>query len=249
MHHDVDPVTDLYLSNQWRIHAGPNLAIAREELRDRFIPLVIQAFGSVEACLDLLLRESRYANGYAIKNLIHGCEVFCLRLRREAVEGQNQARAEQLAGLAREFHHLWKMERKLFEPVPSKNDRVRAMLRTAFCRLPAPVSEVVPMGTLQAEPIQAAASGKRRGPSPNDDRRQAIAIAIGRSGARWRDHLPEILAELDRSDISLGSFFGRTIDLGDGTETRVSRWEDLDLAQGHERRKIVDVLRKYEPRN
>jgi len=35
------------------------------------------------------------------------------------------------------------------------------------------------------------------------------------------------------------------IDLGDGKNAKVSKWEDLDLAVKEQRRQIVDTLRKY----
>jgi len=90
----------------------------------------------------------------------------------------------------------------------------------------------------------------RRGRRPNLQRRDAINIAIGKYGDAWRDHLSEIVDELDNNGVHLGDFHGTKIDLGDGSSTAASRWEHLDLAQGDERKKIIDALRKYSgPRN
>jgi hypothetical protein len=89
-------------------------------------------------------------------------------------------------------------------------------------------------------------TGKRRGRRPDQKRRDAICNAISKHGDAWRDHLSEILKELDsKNDILLGDFQGREIDLGDGDRIKVAKWEDLDLAQGEQRRQIVDMLRKY----
>jgi len=57
----AEPAIDLYVSDQWHLHGGPRSSIARQELRDRFIPIAVTAFGSVEHGLDLLLKESPYA--------------------------------------------------------------------------------------------------------------------------------------------------------------------------------------------
>jgi hypothetical protein len=45
--------------------------------------------------------------------------------------------------------------------------------------------------------------------------------------------------------VLLGDFQGREIDLGDGTSTKVGKWDDLDLAQGEQLNQIIDALRKY----
>jgi len=88
-------------------------------------------------------------------------------------------------------------------------------------------------------------SPKKRGRRSNPERRDAILNAIRKQGEGWRDHLPEILTELDSQGVPLGDFLGMKIDLGDGDNSKVSRWEDLDLAVGEQRSKIVDTLRKY----
>jgi hypothetical protein len=88
-------------------------------------------------------------------------------------------------------------------------------------------------------------SAKRRGRRPNQDRREAIHNAIARHGDEWRDHLGDIFKELDGKEVPLGDFQAREIDLGDGESTKVSKWDDLDLACGEQRRQIIDVLRKY----
>jgi hypothetical protein len=86
---------------------------------------------------------------------------------------------------------------------------------------------------------------RRRGRHRNQGRRDAIRNAIAKHGREWRDHFSDIFRELDADDVPLGDFEGREIDLGDGQSTKVSKWDDLDYAQGEQRRQIIDVLRKY----
>ena len=90
-----------------------------------------------------------------------------------------------------------------------------------------------------------AKAGRKRGRPPDQGRRDAIRSAISKHGDRWREHLGEILEELDTQEVPLRDFQGRKIDLGDGQSEKVSKWQDLDLAAGKERRQIVDMLRKY----
>ncbi|HEV2175542.1 MAG TPA: hypothetical protein VGR71_18345, partial [Nitrospira sp.] len=99
---------------------------------------------------------------------------------------------------------------------------------------------------IKKEKSNASAKGpKRRGRRPNEDRRDAIRSAITKYGDEWRDHLGDIFNELDGKEVPLGDLQARKIDLGDGESTKVSKWDDLDLAQGEQRRQIIDVLRKY----
>ena len=109
---------------------------AREELRDRLLSAVIQAFGSVESCLDLLLRESPLSNGYRIKNLIDACQLFSLRMHREALEAKDSARAAQDAQFAEHFRELSQIQKSLFGTITSENELIRALLRTDVCQLP-----------------------------------------------------------------------------------------------------------------
>jgi hypothetical protein len=83
-----------------------------------------------------------------------------------------------------------------------------------------------------------------RGRPPNQSRRDAIRNAITRV-ERWRSHLDEVFKELDDQGVPLGDFGQRQIDLGDGQKQRVSKWEDLELADDVQRRRIIDALRKY----
>ena len=242
----TEELIDLYVSDQWRIHGGPRSRVAREELRDRFIPVVIKAFGSVEPCLDLLLKESPCSNGRQIRNLIRACELFSLRMNREAIEENDQARALSFAKFAQQFHELSEAEGELFGTAASKNEQIRASLRTGVCRLQ-PYGTANPPTTLAgAELVKAAESPKKRGRRPSEERRGAIHEEIAKYSGGWRDHLDEIFEELDRRMIPLGDFYGKSINL-DGTRTRVTKWGDLALAQGAERSQIVDVLRKYVP--
>jgi len=88
-------------------------------------------------------------------------------------------------------------------------------------------------------------TGKRRGRRANRERRDAIRSAINKHGDAWREHLGEIFTELDSQKVPLGDLQGMEIDLGDGQSCKASSWDDLDLAQGEQRRQIVDALRKY----
>lgn len=89
------------------------------------------------------------------------------------------------------------------------------------------------------------ASGGRRGPRPDPDRRAAIATALRKHGDAWRLHLGEVCQDLQQAGIPLGKFGRRKIDLGDGTLATASTWEDLDLATGKERNAIIDAFRNY----
>jgi hypothetical protein len=88
-------------------------------------------------------------------------------------------------------------------------------------------------------------TAKKRGRRPNPDRRDAIGKAIEKHGEEWRDHLGEIFAELDRQNVPLGDFQSIKVDVGDGQSAKISSWDDLDLAEGEQRRQILDTLRKY----
>jgi len=138
---------DVCLSAQWRIHGGPVKRAAREELRDRFLPLVIQAFGSVESCLNLLLKESVYSNGYQIRRLLKACELFCVRCYREAVDLNDRARAAEASKFAERFRALSEMEHKFCGEAISENDLIRALLRSDVCQLPPPQTAISGAGT------------------------------------------------------------------------------------------------------
>lgn len=89
------------------------------------------------------------------------------------------------------------------------------------------------------------ATPKKRGRRADLLRRKAISNAMSKHGESWREHLPEIFEELDNQAVALGTFQGMEIDLGDGQSTVVAKWEDLELAQGDQRAKVIDALRKY----
>ena len=86
---------------------------------------------------------------------------------------------------------------------------------------------------------------RKRGRRPNADRRSAIQKAILKHGDEWRNHLDDIFKELDEADVYLGDFQPMKIDLEDGESIKVENWGDLGLANGAQRNKIIDVLRKY----
>jgi hypothetical protein len=92
---------------------------------------------------------------------------------------------------------------------------------------------------------QGSDTGRRRGRRPNPERREAIRSAIDKHGDQWRDHLSDIFGDLDSQGVHLGDFLGIRIDLDDGQSTNVSKWDDLELAVGDQRRQVVDALRKY----
>ncbi|MGA2154511.1 MAG: hypothetical protein ABSH37_08850 [Bryobacteraceae bacterium] len=92
---------------------------------------------------------------------------------------------------------------------------------------------------------QEAQGSKKRGRRSNRVRRDAIKKAILTHGEAWRDHLSEIFEELDREKADLGAFQNRKIDLGDGLSQMASSWDDLGLADGNQRTKLIDALRKY----
>jgi hypothetical protein len=128
---------NVYLSDQWCIHGGPRRRSAREELRDRLIPVIIKAFGSVEYSLDVLLKESPRANGHRIETLIGAYKLFFLRLKREAAEARDQAMVEHSADLLRQFDELDEYENNLLgTDKPKDNERIYATLRTSVCNLP-----------------------------------------------------------------------------------------------------------------
>ena len=88
-------------------------------------------------------------------------------------------------------------------------------------------------------------SGGRRGRPPNHERRDAIRSEVNKQGEGWREHLGEIFTELDSRGVLLGDFHGMTIDLGEGKSARAWTWTELDLAEGEQRKQIIDALRKY----
>lgn len=88
-------------------------------------------------------------------------------------------------------------------------------------------------------------AGKKRGRRSNPARRDAIRGAINTHGDAWREHLGEIFDELDSQKAPLGDFQGMKIDVGEGEKTTVWTWADLGLAEGNQRKQIIDTLRKY----
>jgi hypothetical protein len=88
-------------------------------------------------------------------------------------------------------------------------------------------------------------SATKRGRHSNPGRRDAIRRAILTHGDAWRDHLAEIFDELDRLKVPLGRFQNLKIDIGEGHGSIPSQWNDLDLAEGQQRRHLIDALRQY----
>ena len=117
--------------------------------------------------------------------------------------------------------------------------------RTAETTAPSPSRHTHEIGDASVLPGEDRPAAKPRGRHGNQERRDAIRSAISKQGPRWREHLDRIFAELDRQEVSLGDFLSRQIDLGDGKTTKAASWSDLELAEGEQRRQIVDALRKY----
>jgi len=132
-------------------------------------------------------------------------------------------------------------------PQPAKRDSIGYAgvagdpIRRAFEEMPSAPRDV----EHSPENFEPSKNGKKRGRRANHPRRAAIRSAIERHGEDWREHLPEIFADLDREEVALGDFEAMAIDLGEGETSKVLQWADLDLANGNQRRQILDTLRKY----
>lgn len=100
-------------------------------------------------------------------------------------------------------------------------------------------------GELPFTPPASRPATKRGGRRRNEKRRSAIHNEIAKRGDEWRNQLSGIFEELDRQEVDLGGFAGKKINLGDDQYQIVSKWEDLDLAVGKDRRQIIDALRWY----
>lgn len=116
--------------------------------------------------------------------------------------------------------------------------------RRRFCRFLGSYAHSIRSGAANAE-SEVSKTGKKRGRRANAERRDAIRNAINAHGDQWRDHLSEIFGDLDSKGVHLGDFLDMRIDLDDGQSTKVSKWDDLELAEGDRRRQVVDALRKY----
>jgi hypothetical protein len=100
-------------------------------------------------------------------------------------------------------------------------------------------------GRVGADVPAKAKAPSRRGRRPNEKRRTAIQAEIAKFGDEWRDRLSDIFTDLHQANVDMGDLEGREINLGDGKKQRAYSWEDLDLAEGAERRQLIDILRKY----
>jgi hypothetical protein len=135
--------------------------------------------------------------------------------------------------LAKPFREVSEDLRHLTSAVPTETHSGRGVVAN-----PNPQSKV-------ATSRQGVTTAKKRGRHSNPERRDAIQKAILLQGEAWRHNLSEILEELDRKEVDLGDFQNLVIDLGDDQSKRVSSWEDLGLADGDQRKKLIDALRKY----
>jgi hypothetical protein len=130
---------DTYVSDQWRISGGARSRQLREELRDRLIPIVIKAFGSVDFSLDLLLKESPCSNWNGITGLVRAYDLYWLRVKREAVEAGDHAAEQICADFQSQFHELYEWECAKLSNATGSGQEIGAILRTSYCRLPAAV--------------------------------------------------------------------------------------------------------------
>jgi hypothetical protein len=108
---------------------------------------------------------------------------------------------------------------------------------------PETLADVGPACAADAAPIRR--PRHRSGRPPDIERRESIRLAIGKHGAEWRDHFTEIVEELDANEVPLGDFNGKMIHIGDSEPVKTSKWQDLDLADGKDRSRIIDAFRKY----
>jgi hypothetical protein len=179
--------------------------------------------GTVDDWIDYLAREGYRCGGDIEKLLIASREYLEARSDNELGLG-NLKKAKQLRRLAARFGEL----HVRFYKRPDAHDT-------------GVVASSSVSGTEKAPKVR---NGNRRGRRPNQARRDAIRNAIRRHGDQWRDHLTEIFSDLDSQDAALGSFQSIKIELP-GATSKVMSWVDLDLTDGEQRKKIIDILRKY----
>jgi hypothetical protein len=108
-------------------------------------------------------------------------------------------------------------------------------------------SEAQPTATAisKTDSTQGARRAGKRGRRGNQERRDAIRRALMKYGEGWRDHLDDVFKQLDSENVPLGDFNQIEINLGEGQTSKVSKWDDLGLAEGDQRKQIIDALRKY----
>jgi hypothetical protein len=268
----VPPILDAYVSERFRINGGPRDRSEREKLHEQFCILGVDFAGTVESCLDLLLRVSPNSDGRRIKDLLSALEIELLKAKRKAAEEGKQVIVLYCDALEKRRVDLRNVFAKYGDPaelhatlrvdsLPPQSAESTEPWRAveearagAYSWLEARAAEQLHkaagvVGQQPAQPEVAAGdpvgAARRRGRRRNQERRGAIHDAITKHGDEWRDHLGEIFKELDSQEVPLGDFQGREIDLGDSQSQKVSSWEDLDLAEGEERAQIVDALRKY----
>jgi len=172
-----DDLIDTYLSDQWRICGGPQSRQVREELRDRLIPITLRAFGSVDASLDILLKESPFSNGSGIPELLRAYELYWLKRNREAVEAGDRGREQICSSFQSQFHQLYCFECEKLGVSTSDRGDLHAILRTDYCRLPTPVIEYAP-----TNPFRGDGDAQRSRPGPK------ALVDAGRRKAKKRSY-------------------------------------------------------------
>ena len=194
---------------------------------------------ALDAWIGLLLKRSEHPTSSIVDSICSASAELCAELAVQSIETDNPNSEAVFRGLEQQFRELgnsgpeiWAMEIEgPIEPL-----------------VPEPLPGAANRGEMRARENsspQVLKTEKRRGRRPNQERRNAIRSAVSKHGDQWRDHLNEIFAELDSQEVPLGDFVSIRIDLEDGQSSRISKWDDLDLAQGEQRKQIIDSLRKY----
>ncbi len=192
-----DAVFDVHLSDQWRIHCGPVKKSDRAELRDRIIPLIINTFGSVDSSLDLLLKESPCSTGRRVTTLIRAYELFCLQRSREGAEVHDHDRQQHFAKVATEFGELGGFENGKILTAGPDDDKIRAVLRTNFCRLPIGLDTTVQLpGAAVASHRKAAPQLSLEAVAKDEERREKAKNDLVRA-------LQSYINKLDDPDVFL----------------------------------------------
>jgi hypothetical protein len=184
---------------------------------------------------------------------IEANERWSVKRRREMLYDFGLKAADAAGILERRFktlidsEHWQALNETVLPPLKSlkPNDALPEGPPTATTFIAASIDELGKPGSNENTTPRLNKASPRRGRRPNAVRRDAIRCAINKYGDEWRDHLLEIFAELDTNEVQLGDFQTLRIDLEDGQSSKVLGWADLDLAQGKQRRQIVDALRKY----
>jgi hypothetical protein len=153
---------------------------------------------------------------------------------------------------ARELAIL-KQIKRLIAQIPEDDDSVDSPKSISFSGSDQNIAgkpegvEVSPgMPIREATPSFSDSSSRKRRGQPGDPRlRQAIRNEKEKHDEEWRNHLHEIFSALHSLDVPMGRFRNIFIQHEDGTRLPVSNWTDLDMADGVDRKRMIERLRKY----